>query len=350
LVGIEPASMTVVFCANAADRTAETWEAQLVPFNRLEFAISDAALGIAKAVSQLARARRDDSKAPALEHGLDVFHTVMEAGRVLAQHWRMAEAAWEKAEAADREVARSKQQGIDARGVARVAQASCAKATGLFEQAERLEAAWRRAHAALDLFRADGQLNDRGHARAEIAEAVKGLTGADWSKVRNFLADPRSLSFLDRMHRRLELAEPDAGGREAMSWRWWLVQRRASCSHPLMRLVRAVGRECELTRPEQESYDRVSAVLCDTFRASSAVECMNSVLRMQQSRHKVMTQPMLDLKRLYWNCHEFCGGPRKKTCPYQALGLELPTYDFWTLLQADPKELTQRLSTARYAK
>ena len=127
--------------------------------------------------------------------------------------------------------------------------------------------------------------------------------------------------------------------------------RTAGCRarDPLMRLVRAVGRECELTEPERASYDRVSAVLVDTFRASSAVECMNSVLRMQQSRHKVMTQPMLDLKRLYWNCHEFRNGPRKKACPYQVLGLELPTYDFWTLLQADPKELTQRLSTARNA-
>ena len=43
--------------------------------------------------------------APALEHGLDVFHTAMEAQRVLARHWRRAEAAWEKAEAADVKVA-----------------------------------------------------------------------------------------------------------------------------------------------------------------------------------------------------------------------------------------------------
>jgi hypothetical protein len=93
----------------------------------------------------------------------------------------------------------------------------------------------------------------------------------------------------------------------------------------------------------------VSAVLSDTFRASSAVECMNSVPRMQQSRHRRMTQPMLDLKRLYWNCHRFRSGPRKKACPYQVLGLDLPTFDFWTLLRADPKELAQRLSTARIA-
>jgi hypothetical protein len=87
------------------------------------------------------------------------------------------------------------------------------------KQTGRLETACGRAHAALDLFRADSQLNDYGHARAEIAEAVKGLTGADWSKVRNFLNDPRSLSFLDRMQRRLELAEPEEGQREAMAWR-----------------------------------------------------------------------------------------------------------------------------------
>jgi len=341
--------MTAVFCDNAADRKAETWVEQLVPFDRLEFAISDAAKGIAKAVSDLAQARREDPEAPALEHGLDVFHTTMEARRVLAQGWRRVEAAWEKAEAADLAVARSRQQGIDARGVARSAQVAWSRATALFEQAERHEAAWGRAHAALDLFRADGQLNDRGHARAEIVEALAGLTGPDWSKVRNFLNDTRGLNFLDRMRRRLELAEPDTGWREAMAWRWWLLHRRVPCSHPLMRLVRAVGRECELTEPEQASYGRVSAVLQDTFRASSAVECMNSVLRMQQSRHKVMTQPMLDLKRLYWNCHEFRSGPRKKACPYQVLGLKLPTYDFWTLLQTDPKELTQRLSIARNA-
>jgi hypothetical protein len=341
--------MTAVFCENAADRSAETWEQQLAPFDRLEFAISDGAKGIAKAVSQLARARRDDPRAPTLEHGLDLFHTTMEARRVLALHWRATEAAWEKAEAADLEVGHSKQQGIDARGVARAAHVAWGRATALFEQTGRLEAAWGRAHAALDLFRADGQLNDRRQAELEIAEALKDLGGDDWSKVRNSLKDRRSLSFLDRMHRRLESAEPDAEARQAMAWRWWLWHRRERCSDPLMRLVQALGRDRELDESERPSYQRVSGVLGETFRASSAVECMNSVLRMQQSRHKRMTQPMLDLKRLYWNCHAFESGPRKKACPYQVLGLKLTTYDFWTLLQPDPRQLTQRLSTAENA-
>ena len=341
--------MTAVLCENAADRKADTWAGRLEPFDRLEFAVSDAAKGIAKAVADIARARRDDPEAPALEHGLDVFHTAMEAHRVLAQHWRRAEAAWEKAEAADLEVARLKPQGIDARGAARAAWHAWNRAIASFEQVERREAAWRRAHAALDLFGADGRLNDRSHAELEIAGALKDLSGDDWSKVRNFLADRRSLNFLDRMRRRLESSEPDAGLREAMAWRWWLSHRRVRCSDPVMRLVRAVGRRCELTELERASYDRVSAVLSDTFRASSAVECINSVLRMQQSRHKRMTQPMLDLKRLYWNCHESRSGPRKKACPYQVLGLDLPTFDFWRLLRTDPRQLKQRLSTARIA-
>ncbi len=339
--------MTAVFCTNAADRTAATWEGHLRPFDRLEFAVSDAAKGIAKAVADIARVRGDNPEAPALEHGLDLFHTAMEAHRVLARHWRRAEAAWGAAEAAEAEVAATKRQGVDARSVAQVARAAWGRAVARLEQAERLGSAWGRAHAALDLFGPDGQLNHRSHAEAEITAALGSLTGPDWSKVCNFLNDPRSLSFLDRMHRRLESAEPRSQWREAMAWRWWLRHHRVPASAPLTTLVRAVGRDRVLNEPERASYGRVASVLKDTFRASSAVECMNSVLRMQQSRHKRMTQPMLDLKRLYWNCHRFRSGPRKDLSPYQALGLELPSYDFWQLLRSDPETLTQKLSTPR---
>ena len=253
------------------------------------------------------------------------------------------------AEAADAKVAAAKQQGIDARGVAQTARAAWARATALFENAQRLESAWDRAHAALDLFTPDGRLNARADAAAEIAEALTDLTGLDWSKVRNFLNDARSLAFLDRMHDRLKTAEPRADWREALAWRWWLCHRRPTPSDAPTELVRAVGRDGPLSAPEQAAYARVATILADTFRASSAVECMNSVLRMQQSRHRRMTQPMLDLKRLFWNTHPFRSGPRKNVCPYQRLGLNLPTYNFWELLQSDPKELTQKLSTSANA-
>lgn len=337
--------MTAVFCRNAADRKADTWAEQLAPFAALEFAVSDAAKGITKAVARVAEARRDDPSAAPLEHGLDLFHTTMEAHRVLARHWRGAEAVWGRAEAADAKVAAAKQQGLDARGEARRARAAWAKAVASFERVERSEAAWGRARAALDLFGPDGRLNDRSCAAAAIAAAQVELTGPDWAKARNFLADPRCLTSLDRMHRRLGSAEPRPQWRAAMAWRWWLRHHRPKAPDPITGSIRAVGRDGALNAEEQASYDRVAAVLADTVRASSAVECMNSALRMQQSRHRRMTQPMLDLKRLYWNCRPFRSGPRKGVCPYQTLGLTLPTFDFWELLHCDPARLTQGLST-----
>jgi hypothetical protein len=129
--------MTAVFCRNAADRKAATWKADLAPFSRLEFAVSDPAQGIAAAVEQVAAGRHGEADAgPALEHGLDVFHTTREAHRVLARHWRHAEAAWDQAEAADARVARARQQGVDARGPAGPARTAWRKATAALEQVE----------------------------------------------------------------------------------------------------------------------------------------------------------------------------------------------------------------------
>ncbi len=196
MVGIEQASMTAVFCANTADRTAATWEKPLAPFDRLEFAVSDDAKGIAKAVAKIAAARRDDPRAPTLDHGLDVFHTAMEARRVLARHWRRAEVAWEEAEEADIEVDRARQQGVDAWGPAGPARTAWREATATLGQVEHREGAWRRAQAALEIFRPDGRLNDRATAEAEITAALPGLPSADWAKVRNFLRDRPSLAFL----------------------------------------------------------------------------------------------------------------------------------------------------------
>jgi hypothetical protein len=342
--------MAAVFCKAASDRSAETWKEQLKPFTRLEFAISDAARGISSAVAQLSEASGNDDSAPLLEHGLDVFHTTQEANRVLAQHWRNAEGLWIEAEEAENKAAKIRRQGIDSRGQNRAISAAWQRATAAFEDMESEEAAWQRVRSALDLFRPDGRLIDRAWAESEIEAALLELSGPEWKKVRNFVRDERCLAFLDRMHRRLADAEPVGERREAMAWRWWGRHGRSiPPAEPVIALTRAVAWQRPLSGEERASYDRVAAVLESTVRASSAVECMNSVLRMQQSRHRQMTQPMLDLKRLYWNCHQFRSGPRKDRCPYLALGLRLPTFDFWRLLHTDPERLAQELSTSANA-
>ncbi len=94
----------------------------------------------------------------------------------------------------------------------------------------------------------------------------------------------------------------------------------------------------------RQALARVRAILDGAWRASSLVECINSVARMQQSRHRRMTQGLLDLKRLYWNCRAFRTGHRRKRTPYELLGLKLPTANWWQLLRLNPERLRQQLS------
>src|SRR5207302_1217063 len=89
---------------------------------------------------------------------------------------------------------------------------------------------------------------------------------------------------------------------------------------------------------------RVRQVLRGVWRASSLVECVNSVARMQQARHRKMTQGLLDLKRLYWNLRRFRIGRRKDQTPYGLLGLKLPELSFWEFLKLTPEELRKQLS------
>jgi hypothetical protein len=295
--------------------------------------------------------RRAANDPTPLAQGLDLFHTAREARGVLQRAWQGAEAAWAKAEACDARVAASKRQGLDARGVAKAAAAAWRRAVRALEDVEGQEMAWRRARAALDLFDSEGRLNDRTRAEAEIAAALANLVGPEWKTVRSFLRDRRSTAFLGRMHEQLAQAEPRAEWRLAMAWRWWgRHQRPGRSADPRLELIHAVAWGRPLSEAEDQSYARVSAVLRGTVRASSAVECMNSVLRKQQSNHKRMTQEMLDLKRLYWNSHRLKAGKRKDSCPYKHLGLSLPSFDFWELLQTDPEQLTQELSGQKDAR
>jgi hypothetical protein len=72
---------------------------------------------------------------------------------------------------------------------------------------------------------------------------------------------------------------------------------RLSAATRAWALVRTVqlAKACSDWRDEAR---RVRSVLRGVWRASSLVECVNSVARMQQARHRKMTQGLLDLKRL----------------------------------------------------
>ena len=353
LVGVEPQSMGWVLGEHAADRSGSTWSRALQGFEALEQAVVDGGRGLQRGLVDFQKQRQDAGKQTPLEVSLDVFHTKQEAQRVLRTLWNRVEWAWSQAEEADRRVGHAWRNGGDRRGFGGAAARAWKKVERLMERYDRAARAWKGIEAALELFRPDGRLNDRVWASGEIAAAVKELGGPEWGKVRRALSDRRSLTFLDRMQRQMAAAEPRAELREALLRRWWLRRQSATVAVDAPgggRWLAAALVQTEYCRKLaanwEESYRRVAAVLRHTVRASSAVECMNSVLRMHQGRHRTVTQPMLDLKRLYWNCRPFQSGKRRGRCPYELLGLRLPTTDWWQLLHTTLPDSTQELSSS----
>jgi hypothetical protein len=322
----------------ADDRTGATWAKALRDWEALSFVTADAGKGLQAGIAAVQRERQEEGK-PSLESGLDVFHTTYEARRVLRQSWNRVERLWEQAEAASRRLEESRRQGQDARGVASVASRAWKQVEAALAEYERSEAGGKIAHGALAVFGPEGRLNDRAWASQQIALALPLLSGREWSKVRGLLQAGGALTFLDRLHRQLGEAAPESSVRAELVRLWWLRRRRpradvtgevAGAGH-VAHLVQAVV--CEKLGPNwRASYGAVSRVLRGTVRASSAVECMNSVLRMHQARHRTVNQGLLDLKRLYWNCRAFREGKRRRHCPYELLGLKLPSYRFWDLL------------------
>ncbi|MCI0461614.1 MAG: hypothetical protein L0Z62_32085 [Gemmataceae bacterium] len=322
---------------------------------------ADGGSGIERGL-ELAAAQRQEAvrqvggQAKPLRARLDTFHIRRDGTRALRVQWGRAEALWEEAEKVERAKARFDRTGQDQRRFKKdVLQKVWTKAVAAFEEACRKERAWNRAVAALGVLRPDGGLNDRTWAAAEVRAAAAELTGDHWAKARRMLLDERALTFLDRLHEELAVAESCPERREALValWRWRRQARaEAAVAGDPGAVVR--GMLAEVVRQRlgpgwQEAYARVRRVLGGVVRASSAVECLNSVVRMHQARHRNLSQELLDLKRLYWNCREFREGKRRDRCPHELLGLQLPTDDPWALLQLDPEEVKQQLSSPRVA-
>src|SRR3954453_11708 len=148
LVGVEPASMTWFLGRKANDRSGATWAKSLRDWTALSFVTADAGTGLQAGIAAVQRERHKDGK-PALENGLDVFHTTQEARRVLRRSWSAVDRLWEQAEAATRRVEQAQRQGQDARGAAGAARWAWKKAVAAFQQYGRGEAGWKMAHGAL---------------------------------------------------------------------------------------------------------------------------------------------------------------------------------------------------------
>ena len=341
---VEPESLCWMTGRMVKARDGVTWAEEFARLPALKVVIRDDGTGLGKGV-KLERARRRAADLPDLDDTLDVFHTLREGGRALRKTWGAASRALEYADAVQKKLDRCGRQGQSRQGHGAPTNRLWHQAERLWDHAVAAETAWKHARSAFEFFTPEGRLNDRAQAAAIVAAALPQLSSAAWAKTRRLLLRRESFTFLDQARPRLaELGlDPDVlsalldlEGLRRQPWRW----SAATQAWALVRTVQ-LTKACSDWREEAR---RVQAVLRGVWRASSLVECVNSVARMQQARHRKMTQGLLDLKRLYWNLRRFRTGPRKNQTPYGLLGLKLPALSFWELLKLTPEELRQRLS------
>jgi hypothetical protein len=349
LVGVEPPSFAALLCRRADDRTAATWQQALRPFTGLRQVAHDAGSGLCAGVAAFDARRQRQGQAP-LWDGPDLFHTEQEAQCLPGRLWRGVEKLWHRAEDPDSRVGAGQARRRDTRGPQ--AQARCAgrRAFAALARYEHWGGVWRRGRAALEVFGPDGPLNDRARAEQERAAVCHQLRAGYGKKLRASLRDSRLPVFLDRRHARLAQAESRVEPRTGLAElvRPERAARRGEAGAEGRAAVQRVL--CAKRADDRESgYARVAEALSGVVRASSAAECVNSILRVHPGRHRNLTQGLPDLKRLYRNTREFRSGKRRDQCPYERVGLRLPTCDFWELLHKDPAQLTQELSTGKAA-
>ena len=350
LMVAEPQSLCWVSGRLVAHRDGATWAEEFAKLPALEQVAKDGGTGLANGLEQVNATRRRQGLAAIAEQD-DHFHVLRDGRQALRGTASAARRALEKANRAQRGLKKKGNYGYRKTGRATVVAKLWRQAEQAFDAWGRQERAWQRVAAALTLFRSDGSLPTRAQAEAAVAAAVPDLAGSRWAKVRRALARPQLWTYLDRAQERLAALPVATELREAALQVEGARRRAESVAghDPRSAAWRGVVLLAAVVLSRAgaagaEALALVRGVLDGVGRASSLVEGINSVLRMQQARHRKLTPGLLDLKRLYWNCQPFRTGKRRRHSPYELLGVPLPPLPWWDLLKWSPEQLRKALS------
>lgn len=351
LMVVEPDSLCWVSGRRVARRDGVTWAEEFARLPALEQVTKDGGSGLANGLARANAQRQQQGRAVAVEQD-DHFHVLREGQRALRISAGQANRAVDRAWKADKKEQKRRRGPRPGKGYGRAAAVALRwrQAEAAYQRWCSQEQAWQQVAAAFTLFDAAGHLQTRTQAEATVAAALPALTGSPWKKTRAALQRRSLWTYLDRAHQQLTALPVPAELRQA-ALRVEAARRRpggtaaesvtAAAARALVLVASVV-----LSRAGAAGTAALAAVralLAGLWRASSSVEGINSVLRMQQARHRRLTQGLLDLKRLYWNCHEFRTGKRKKESPYRRLGVPLPALSWWEILKLSADELRQLL-------
>jgi hypothetical protein len=332
------------------------WSQEFAQLPNLEQTAVDGGTGLAKGLALVNEKRQQQAKKPVVLQG-DHFHALWTAGVGLRRAEKQASKALSEAEDAQKALEQCARQGRKQTGPAVRASYAWRKAEKAMQAWCDLERTWQQTKDALPLVTPEGELNSRAKAEAVLAQTLPQLPEGDFAKCKRKLEQPEMLNYLDHVHDQLAaLPYPEEVKQAAV--RQEALRRRPELlrgENPQAAALRGVLLVCAVVLSKadtvgQQAVDAVRQILRRAYRASSLVECINSVLRMHQAQHRKMTQGMLNLKRLYWNCHSFRTGHRRNTTPYQRLGIPWPPgMRWWDVLKLTPEQLREKLSTARMA-
>jgi hypothetical protein len=351
---VEPDSLCWVSGRLVRGASADAWVQEFKPLTALHQVTRDAGTGLTKWVADWNKQRQQQGLAPVADQ-LDHFHTLREGGRAVGRAERQARGALAAAEKAEAEWTRRQRRGQSCAGLSSRRQARWTKATQAMDVWQAWQNIWHKIKQAVQLVTAEGELNTRVQAEAELARLLPELPDSTFAKVKRLLGQPQSLTYLDQVQQRLRALTIPAEVREA-AVRQETLRRRPELlqgDSTQAAALRGVLLVCAVLLAKagavgQEAAASVRAIFRTAWRASSLVECVNSALRMQQTRHRKMTQGLLDLKRLYWNTHQFRTGRRRHTTPYERLGIPWPEgLRWWDVLQWTPEQLRQELSALK---
>lgn len=356
LMAVEPASLCWLTGRLSAEVNGAAWAQELQRWPHLELFTRDGGSALAKGVALRNAQRQQQEQAPVVDQG-DHWHALRGGHTGVRQAEKQARTALTRAEAAERAVAvcaRRGQARTAATAHARAAWRQAEQAMDHWGECERL---WQQTKEAVALFTPTGELNTPARAQAALAAVLPQLSEGGFAKTKRALQQPEMLSYLQRVDEQLAALPYPAELKQAAVRQEGLRRRPealpgGSSSAGALRGVLLVagvllGRAGAVG---EQTVAAVRQVLARAYRASSLVECMNSVLRMQQARHRKLTQGLLDLKRLYWNSHTFRTGRRRGTTPYERLGVPWPKgLSWWEVLKLTPEQLRDKLSTATRA-
>jgi hypothetical protein len=351
LMLVEPDSLCWVTGRLTDSANGDAWLAEFRQLPAVEQLTRDAGSGLQKGVALLNAERRAQGLSP-IPGQLDHWHSLRGGGSWLGRLEKQAQAALDQAEAEEAAQARSARRGENQSGPTSRCRAAWAKATRAMDAWQEGERHWQAVKDALQVFTPEGELNTRARAETQLAEALAHLPDTTFAKTKRLLGQAETFTYLDEVQRKLKALPVPAEMAAAAVQQEGLRRRPEGLSEPGPRgaALRGVLLACAVVLAKAgpvgaEAVAGVRSMLRQTWRASSLVECLNSVLRMHQAQHRKMSQELLDLKRLHWNCHTFRTGCRQQTSPYERLGVPLPKgVSWWELLKWTPEQLRDKLS------